>query len=927
MSSGFVPALADRSAAGSAPLVLPAPPPTPPRPGIPWLASSVPIVGALGFWVITGSIFALWFALLGPLIAVAAVLDGARTARRVGRTAREEAEVVRARIRADVDERHAGERSALRSKHPDVAGYLLHPEQIWRAVADRAATIVIGCGEVPSAVRVTGGGDDDAALAGRAQTVARAPVVARVVSGIAVVGPRMVADGVVRAFVLQLAHARPPGSLAIVEPSESWMRALPHAETPAPLALTAGRVGASLPEADVVLVSARPGDALPPCCDTVLFLLDAAEARVESGGETRRVTVEAVSVQQSEIIAAALASRAASLDSDVPDVAAVPLASLDVVRRDDRPRGLPVPIGVAGARRVDVDIVGDGPHAIVTGMTGSGKSELLVTWITALCTAYAPSVVSFLLVDFKGGTAFDALAHLPHVTGVITDLDAAVARRAIESLRAELRHREAELARAGVSDVSEVDLPRLVIVIDEFAALRESHPELEALFTDLAARGRALGMHLVIGTQRAPGVLRENLLANCPLRLSLRVSEAHDSRVVVGGDDAALLPGGARGRGMAVVRRAGDARPERVRIALTDPSDVARAAGAGGGPTRRPWLPALSSSIRLDGLGSSGDGAVILGLVDEPDRQRQGPLTIADRSLLIVGGGRSGKSTALRTLAAQVPEPSRLWVGPDAEGAWDALGAGVPPPPGTTVFVDDLDAMAGRLHGEYGRVAAEELERWIRGAGDLRIRVFATAQRLTGAAGRLADLFSRRLILGTPSRAEHVAAGGDGTDYLPDRPAGRGWIDRRQVQVATTDADVGPSGDAGAPAWEPGPGVTGYVVRRPPPGVLERWERTGVRVRDVDGPGDVAAPEPDGRVVVVGDPEKWLGHPRLLASIRNTRALVLDVSCAADVRLLTGDRDLPPFAVPGRGRAWEYRAGSRVRRVVLAGALEDRGGA
>jgi S-DNA-T family DNA segregation ATPase FtsK/SpoIIIE len=205
--------------------------------------------------------------------------------------------------------------------------------------------------------------------------------------------------------------------------------------------------------------------------------------------------------------------------------------------------------------------------------------------------------------------------------------------------------------------------------------------------------------------------------------------------------------------------------------------------------------------------------------------------------------------------------------------------------------------------------------------------VFATAQRLTGAAGRLADLFSRRLVLGTPSRAEHVAAGGDGADHLPDRPAGRGWMDRRQVQVATTDAGVGPSGFAGTPAWEPGPGVTGYVVRRPPPGVLERWERTGVRVRDVDGPGAVAAPEPDGRVVVVGDPEKWLGHPRLLASIRSAHALVVDASCAADVRLLTGDRDLPPFAVPGRGRAWEYRAGSRVRRVVLTGALEDRGDA
>jgi len=197
-----------------------------------------------------------------------------------------------------------------------------------------------------------------------------------------------------------------------------------------------------------------------------------------------------------------------------------------------------------------IDLVSEGPHAVVAGVTGSGKSELLVTWILALCAAHTTQEVSFLLADFKGGTAFDSLGGIPHVTGVITDLDGTGARRAIESLRAEVRWREAELARVGARDVLDprVDVPRLVIVVDEFAALLGEHPELHAVFTDVAARGRALGMHLVLGTQRPAGVVRESLLANCPLRISLRVTDPADSRAVIGTDEASALPGGTDAR-------------------------------------------------------------------------------------------------------------------------------------------------------------------------------------------------------------------------------------------------------------------------------------------------------------------------------------------------------------------------------------------
>ena len=119
-----------------------------------------------------------------------------------------------------------------------------------------------------------------------------------------------------------------------------------------------------------------------------------------------------------------------------------------------------------------VDLVGQGPHALVAGTTRSGKSELLVTWITALARCYPASEVTFLLVDFKGGAAFTPLRAMAHVLGTLTDLDARIAGRAVSSLSAELRRRERVLAEHGVRSIEELPagvLARLVVVVDEFA--------------------------------------------------------------------------------------------------------------------------------------------------------------------------------------------------------------------------------------------------------------------------------------------------------------------------------------------------------------------------------------------------------------------------------------------------------------------------
>lgn len=132
-----------------------------------------------------------------------------------------------------------------------------------------------------------------------------------------------------------------------------------------------------------------------------------------------------------------------------------------------------------------------------------------------------------------------------------------------------------------------------------------------------------------------------------------------------------------------------------------------------------------------------------------------------------------------------------------------------------------------------------------------------------------------------------------------------------QIAAAPTPARIVAA--SRTPLWRPPLGVSGYVARRASAAV-STWEQTGVRVRAVADAGDPTVPEPGGRVVVVGDPEQWMSRPRLLERVR-TGALVIDAGCGRDLRGLTGDRDLPPYADPARGRAWEVAAGGELRRV------------
>ncbi|MBU3689852.1 MAG: hypothetical protein FGM29_09890 [Actinobacteria bacterium] len=209
-------------------------------------------------------------------------------------------------------------------------------------------------------------------------------------------------------------------------------------------------------------------------------------------------------------------------------------------------------LGWAADGRFDLDLVGDGPHAVVVGTTGSGKSELLRSLVLSLAAAHSPNDVQFVLIDFKGGAAFDACVRLPHVIGLLTDLDDDLGDRVVVGLRAELRRREHVLREAGVADVNDTDLPRLVIVVDELARLQADVPSFVSSLVDIAQRGRSLGVHLVVATQRGGQTLSADLLANSSIRIALRLQSRADSMDVVGVPDAHFLP--RRSPGRSIVR-------------------------------------------------------------------------------------------------------------------------------------------------------------------------------------------------------------------------------------------------------------------------------------------------------------------------------------------------------------------------------------
>ncbi len=378
------------------------------------------------------------------------------------------------------------------------------------------------------------------------------------------------------------------------------------------------------------------------------------------------------------------------------------------VRRSKRDNTLRAFVGRTGQDPFHLDLRTDGPHALVGGTTGAGKSEFLQTWILGMATAHSPQRVTFLFVDYKGGAAFADCVNLPHAVGLVTDLSAHLVQRALVSLNAELRHRERILNAKKAKDLLELERrgdpecpPSLVIVVDEFAALVQEVPEFVDGVVNVAQRGRSLGLHLILATQRPAGVIKDNLRANTNLRVALRMADEDDSNDVVGSTLAATfdpgLPGRAvakRGPGRLTVFQSGyvggwtsDTPPPppigvsalvfgvgdtwelpedpTATEAVDDlgPTDIQRlvanlgmaAVEAGVEPPRKPWLPELAEAYDLASLPlPRRDAELVIGVADHPDRQAQDVVAFRpdqDGNMAVFGTGGSGKSNLLRTVA------------------------------------------------------------------------------------------------------------------------------------------------------------------------------------------------------------------------------------------------------------------------------------
>ena len=228
---------------------------------------------------------------------------------------------------------------------------------------------------------------------------------------------------------------------------------------------------------------------------------------------------------------------------------------------------LQTPIGVdvaGGPFNLDLHEKFHGPHGLVAGMTGSGKSEFIITYILSLAVNYHPDEVAFILIDYKGGGLTGAFEDdergikLPHLAGTITNLDGASVKRSLISIQSELRRRQAifnearKISNEGTMDIYKYQqlyrdkivkepVPHLFIISDEFAELKTQQPEFMEQLISAARIGRSLGVHLILATQKPSGVVDDQIWSNSKFRVCLKVQEKADSQDMIKCPDAAEL--------------------------------------------------------------------------------------------------------------------------------------------------------------------------------------------------------------------------------------------------------------------------------------------------------------------------------------------------------------------------------------------------
>lgn len=224
-------------------------------------------------------------------------------------------------------------------------------------------------------------------------------------------------------------------------------------------------------------------------------------------------------------------------------------------KKNQSHKSLAVPLGV----RAENDIVclnlhekAHGPHGLVAGTTGSGKSEIIQSYILSLAVNFHPYEVGFLLIDYKGGGMAGLFRDLPHLLGTITNLDGSESKRAMASIKSELARRQRIFGQHNVNHINSYNklykngevsepIPHLFLISDEFAELKKEQPDFMTELVSTARIGRSLGIHLILATQKPTGVVNDQIWTNSKFKLALKVQDEADSREIIKTPDAAYI--------------------------------------------------------------------------------------------------------------------------------------------------------------------------------------------------------------------------------------------------------------------------------------------------------------------------------------------------------------------------------------------------
>ena len=563
-------------------------------------------------------------------------------------------------------------------------------------------------------------------------------------------------------------------------------------------------------------------------------------------------------------------------------------------KREKKENNLRALVGATATDKFYLDLREHGPHALVGGTTGAGKSEFLQTWVLGMATAHSPARVNFLFVDYKGGAAFGECVRLPHCVGLVTDLSPYLVRRALISFRAELKYREELLSHRKAKDLLELERkepaaapPSLVIIVDEFAALAKEVPDFVDGVVDVAQRGRSLGIHLILATQRPAGVIRDNLRANTNLRVALRMADEADSDDVVGSRVAATFDPAIPGRGLAKMGpgrlslfqagyvggwTTGEAPKAAIAIESLsfdqgerweEPEDDAQVqAPQDPGPNdlkrivntivatadelempeaRRPWQQELAATYELARLKvSRTDRELVIGILDDPANQDQLPATFSpdrDGNMAIFGTGGAGKTATLRTIAVSaglstdgachvygldfgsrglsmleaLPHVGAIINGDDHERIARLLrmlkamaeersqryaaaragsiteyrsATGATTEPRIIVLVDGFGAFRQAYETGQRQVFLEMFQRLVADGRQLGIHFVITADRSSTIPANFGSSIQRRLVMRMAVDSEYSMFGVPSDAIAAESPAGRGYLDDYEVQIA-----------------------------------------------------------------------------------------------------------------------------------------------